>query len=93
MSPDIDAVTAADRAIEEVQAGSYFKELSVERFEIAYYWTTVRGMLADIRDRWKNDVIIEPSVIQNAYELFKKLRGHKKVRLVLQMKLTKYEKL
>jgi hypothetical protein len=93
MSLDIDAEVAADRAIEEVLSEGYFKELTVERFEIAYYWDTVRGMIAEIRNRWKDDAIIEENIIQRAYELFKKRRGHKKVRMVLEMKLVKYEKL
>jgi hypothetical protein len=93
MSPDFDAVTAADRAIEETVSEGYFRELTAERFEIAYYWDTVRGMMADIRKRWKDDVIIDERVIQRAYELFRKHRGRKKVRMVLEMKLVKYEKL
>jgi hypothetical protein len=92
MSPDIDAEIAADHAIEEVLLEGYYKELAVERFEIAYYWPTVRGMLAYQRDRWKDDVIIDESVIRRAYELFRKRRGQKKVRLLFQMKLSKYEK-
>jgi hypothetical protein len=92
MSPDIDAEIAADRAIEEMLNQGHYKELAVQRFEIAYYWDSVRGMIADMRNRWKDDVIIEESVSQRAYELFRSHRGHKKVRFMLQMKLVKYEK-
>jgi hypothetical protein len=91
-SPDLDTEIAADRAIEKVVKEGYFRELSVDRFEVAYCWDTVRGMMADIRDRWKDDVIIEESIVRRAHELFRKHRGHKKVRFLIQMRLTKYEK-
>ncbi len=92
MSPDIDSEKAADQAIRSVLSEGFYQDLTVERFEIAYYWATVRGMMADMRNRWKGDVIIEESVVQRAYELFRKHRGPKKVKFVLQMKLSKYEK-
>lgn len=92
MRPDIDTEVAADRAIKIVLSEGFYQDLTVERFEIAYYWDTVRGMMVDMRNRWKDDVIIEESVIRRAYELFRKHRGHKKVRFMLQMQLSKYEK-
>jgi hypothetical protein len=49
-------------------------------------------MMADMRNRWKDDVIIEGNVSQRAFELFRSHHGHKKVRMLLQMKLVKYEK-
>jgi len=92
MSPDIDNEIAADQAINIMLSEGFYQDLSVDRFEIAYYWDTVRGMMADMRNRWKGDVIIEESVIRRAYELFRKHRGRKKVRFMLQEKLSKYEK-
>ena len=92
MSPEIDAEIAADRAIEVALSEGFFKELAVERFEISYYWDTVKGMMAEMRNSWKDDVIIKESIIQRAYELFRKHRGYKKVRLQLQMKLAKHAK-
>lgn len=92
MSLDIDQEIAADRAVKEVLSEGRYKEIGAERFEIAYYSDTVRGMLADLRNRWKDDDIIDESVTKRAYEIFKKHRGHKCVRLLLQMKLSKYEK-
>jgi hypothetical protein len=92
MSLDIDSEIAADRAIQEILSEGMYKEIGAERFEIAYYWDTVRGMLADLRNRWKDDATIDESVTKRAYEIFRKHRGHKRVRLQLQMKLSKYEK-
>jgi hypothetical protein len=49
MSPGIEHDIAADHAIEEVVNKEIYKELMVEQFQLAYYWKTVRGMVADIR--------------------------------------------
>jgi hypothetical protein len=92
MSPEIDLEIAADQAIEKVLEDGCYKELAAERFDIAYYWNTVKGMMADIRNRWIEDVIIEESVIQRAYTLFGRYRSHNKVRLLIQMRLASYEK-
>ncbi len=92
MSPDIEDDVAVDHAVESVIKEGIFKELSTEYFELTYYWKTVRGMMADYRERWKNDVIIEENVIRRAYDLLKKHRSHARVRLLIHMKLAKYEK-
>jgi hypothetical protein len=92
MSPGIKHDIAADKAIQEVVNKKIFKELQVERFELAYYWKTVKGMVADIRKRWQDDIILDENVFQHAYKLFRKHRPNAKVRLLLQMKLAKYEK-
>ncbi len=92
MSPDLEHEIAAQRAIETVVNAGLFDGLSVERFELAYYWASVRGMMAEIRARWLDDVIIDDRVIHRAYELFGAHRRQKKVRLLFQMHLAKYEK-
>ena len=92
MSPDLVHEVAAERAIEKVVNAGLYAGLSVERFELAYYWSTVRGMMAEMRARWQDDVIIDDRVIHRAYELFGSHRGHKKVRLLFQMHLAKYQK-
>jgi len=93
MSPDIEDDIAVDHAVENVKKEGIFKELATEYFELTYYWKTVKGMMADYRERWKDDVIIEDKVIRRAYELFRKHRPHAKVRLLIHMKLAKSEKI
>lgn len=93
MSPDIEDDIAADHAIESVIKEGIYKGLSTECFELTYYWKTVKGMMADYRERWKNDVIIEENVVRRGYELFRKHRPHSKVRLLMHMKLAKFEKI
>jgi hypothetical protein len=83
---------AADQAIEYVVNDNSYKELSTEKFQVAYYWKTVRGMVADIRKRWKDDVRLDENIVRHAYELFRKHRHGAQVRLLMNMKLTKYEK-
>jgi hypothetical protein len=92
MSPDLVHELAADHAIDSVVKEGLYDKLWMEQFELAYYWKHVRGMLAEMRARWMDDVIIDDRVIQRAYELFGRHRGHKKVRLLFRMQLTKYEK-
>jgi hypothetical protein len=92
MSPDVEDDIAVDHAIESVIKEGIYKELSQESFELTYYWKTVKGMMADYRERWKDDVIIDDKVIRGAYELFRKHRPHARVRLLIHMKLAKYEK-
>jgi hypothetical protein len=92
LSPGIEHDVAADHAIKEVVNQKIFNELMVEQFQLAYYWKTVRGMVADIRERWKDDVILAENVIQHAYKLFRRHRPNAQVRFQLQMKLVKYEK-
>ena len=90
MSLGLEHDIAADHAIREVINKEIFKELMGEQFQLAYYWKTIRGMVADMRERWKDDVILDKNVIQYAYELFRKHRPGAQVRLLLQMKLVKY---
>jgi hypothetical protein len=91
MSPGVEHDIAADHAIEEIVSDEIFKELIAEQFQLAYYWKTVIVMVADIRERWKDDVILEENVIQRAYKLFRRHRSGTQVRILLQVKLTKYE--
>jgi hypothetical protein len=92
MSPDLVHELAADHAIDSVVKEGLYDKLWMEQFELAYYWKNVRGMLAEMRARWMDDVIIDDRVIQRAYELFGRHGGQKKVRLLFRMQLTKYEK-
>ena len=92
MSPDIDDEIAAENAINIVVKDGLYEELFVERFELAYYWKTVKGMIAELHARWKDDIIIDEMVIRRAYEMFGRHRTDKKVRLLLQMRLAKFGK-
>ncbi len=91
-SPGLEVEIASDSAIDSVLSEGIYKLISDDRFDDAYYWQTVRGMLADFREYWKEDLIITDSTIQTAYKLFRKLRKHKQVRLRCPMKLVSYLK-
>ena len=92
MSPDIGDDIASDNAIEQVVKEGFFKELSKENFELTYYWKTVKGMMADYRERWKGFALIDDKVVRRAYEQFRKHRPHAKVRMFIHMRLVKYER-
>jgi hypothetical protein len=93
LRPERDSDIAADRAIESVLMDQIYKELMLEYFDFTYYWKTIKDMKADLEEYWKDDVIVPPEVFQQARMLFKKRHPQTKIRVGVQMKLGKYEKL
>ena len=93
LSPDIDKDIAADRAIETVLSDRIYKESYVEYFDFTYYWKTIKGMENDLEEYWKDDVVVPEGVLLHARMLFKKRRPQTQIRVGVQMKLGKYEKL
>jgi hypothetical protein len=92
MSPDIGLDIAADKAIESVHRERLYKELFTECFDFVYYWQTIKDMEEDFKEFWKDDVNVPDEVLQQASILFKKQRPQPQIRVVVQMKLSKYEK-
>lgn len=92
-SPDIELDIAADHAIESILIEQIFIESSKEYFDFAYYWKTINEMEEDLEEFWKDDVILPEAVIQQAHKLINKQRPQTQIRVGLQMKLGKYEKL
>jgi hypothetical protein len=92
MSPDRDLDIAADRAIESVLSEHLYRESSVDYFDFAYYWKTIKGMMDDLDEYWKGDVIVSEQLIQQARMLFNKKRPQTRLRVGVQMKLGKYIK-
>ncbi|OGN92812.1 MAG: hypothetical protein A2Y88_11170 [Chloroflexi bacterium RBG_13_48_10] len=92
MSPDRDLDIAADRAIESVLSEHLYCELSVDYFDFAYYWKTIKGMKDDLDEYWKGDVIVSDQLIQQARILFNQKRPQTQLRVGVQMKLGKYIK-
>jgi hypothetical protein len=93
MSPDLELDKAADQAIESVVKDRIYKEHDKEYFDFAYYWKTIKDMQDDLEEFWKDDVILPQGVIQQAGLLFSKQRLQTRIRIGVQMKLGKYEKL
>ncbi len=92
MSPDLPLDIAANRAIDTVIDEQVYKETFREYFDFAFYWRTIRGMKADIKERWKDEVIISEEVWSRAAALVKRRRGGTKIRMAMRMKLGIYEK-
>ncbi len=92
-SPDIELDIAADNAIESILIGRIFIESSKEYFDFAYYWKTIHDLEDDLEEFWKDDVILPEAVILQAHKLINKQRPQTQIRVGLQMKLGKYEKL
>jgi hypothetical protein len=92
-SPDIELDIAADKAIESILIERIFIESSQDFFDFAYYWKTIKDMEEDLEEFWKDDVILPEAVTQRAHKLMNKRRSQTQIRVGLQMKLGKYEKL
>jgi hypothetical protein len=92
MSPDRDLDIAADRAIESVVSEHLYRQSSVDYFDFAYYWKTIKGMMDDLDEYWKGDVIVSEQLIQQARMLFNQKRPQTRLRVGVQMKLGKYIK-
>jgi hypothetical protein len=84
---------AADKAFEFGIHEEKFKELKLEYFQEAYYWNSMKSMVADVESRWKEDVILPEDVLRQAFLLYKKHQAHARVRLWVRMKMVLYGKL
>jgi hypothetical protein len=93
LSPDLKLDIAADRAIESVLGDGLYQESFTERFDFAYYWKTLNDIEEDLQEFWKDDVNVPDGVLQQACILFKKRRPQTRIRVGVQMKLSKYIKL
>jgi len=93
MSPGMEHDDAADHAIEIAIHEGMFAEVLSERFQVAYYWKDVRGMVADIHERWMDDVVYDENLIQHAYHQFRKHRPGARVRILIDMKLARHAKI
>jgi len=93
MTPGWEHDNAADHAIEILGFSGIVKEVKTVQFQVAYYWKNVRGMIADIHERWMDDVIYDEILFKHAYHLFRRHQPLAQVRLIMSMKLVKYKKL
>jgi hypothetical protein len=84
---------AAEIAISTIMQEGIIRELKLEYFDQNYYWNSVKGMLADVDERWKDDMVIPEVVLRRATILYKKHHGHARLRLRFHTKLVVYEKL
>ena len=83
---------AADQAISTVVGEGIIKELKMETFDSIYYWNTLKGMVADVDERWKDDMAIPETVLHQASVLYKKSHYRARQRIRFRMKLAVYEK-
>ena len=68
MNPDLELDIAADKAIERMLIDNLFTEVSKEYFDFPYFWKTIKDLLEDLQDYWKDDVNVSDAVIQQARE-------------------------
>jgi hypothetical protein len=83
---------AADQAISAVAGEGIIKQLKMETFDSIYYWKTLKGMVADVEERWKEDIAIPEIVLHQASILYKKSHYRARPRIRFRMKLAVYEK-
>jgi hypothetical protein len=92
LSPGMQKDIAADQAIESVIKEQIFIESTVEKFNRAYYWKTIKGMKADLEENWKDEVVIPEDVWNCAKTIVKKRFPRTQIRVGVRMKMGLYVK-
>ncbi len=93
MSLDWEFDVAPDKAIERVLEEGIFVQTMLETFGYAFYWRTFHGMVVDLDENWKGDLVVPDDVLKNARKIYLANRPKSHLRLPLKMKLGGYEKI
>lgn len=83
---------ASDRAMETVENEGVIRRIKSDTFDIFYYWSSYRGLMAELSGRWKEDVVLTDEVRDRAQMLYRKHHRRAKLRLRIQSRLVVYEK-
>ncbi len=92
MSLDWEFDVAPDKAIDQVLKTGSFSQAILETFEYAFYWRTFHGMVVDLEENWKGDLVMPDDVLKKARKIFLADRLHSRLRLPLKMVLALYIK-
>jgi hypothetical protein len=84
---------AADNAISSMTGQGFFKEVKFGYFDNYYYWASIKEMLDDIHEYWKEDLVVPEEVLKQASRYYQEQGGKARLRLRLRTKLVAYEKL
>ncbi len=84
---------APDKAIEQVLNAGIFGQNLLETFDYAYYWTTFHGMVVDLEENWKGDLVVPEDVLNKARKIYLDHRPKSRMRLPMKMKLGVYKKI
>ncbi len=87
MSLDWEFDVAPDKAVEQVLNEGIFVQNILETFDYAFYWRTYHGMVVDLAENWKGDLVVPDDVFKNARMIYLDKRPKSRMRLPLKMKL------
>ncbi len=92
MSLDRENEVAANRALDEVVQAGTFKIKERDLFDFAYYWDSVDGAIAYVRDEWEDSAQIPEKLVKRACSLPASPQMQNRVRIQLRLQLTSLEK-
>jgi hypothetical protein len=64
-----DVDVACDKAVEEAVRRGWFEVENQDAFEYAYYWDSVEGMAAFLKENWKESARVPGSLLAEARRL------------------------
>jgi hypothetical protein len=83
---------AAETAVNTLLGEGLIKMVSSEYFHTFSYWNSLKAMLADLNDAYKEDYILPEAVLKQAVILYKKIRPRPRLRFRVRSKLVVYKK-
>ncbi len=92
MSLDWEFDVAPDKAVEQVLEEGIYHQTLLETFDYAFYWETFHGMVVDLEENWKGDLVVPEEVLKKGREIYLAHRPKVRMRLPMKMKLGVYAK-
>lgn len=85
-----DVDIACDRAVREVVRRGWFEVENKGSFEYTYYWDSVDGMNAFLKENWKESARVPGSLLAKARQLERAAGGQVQVRVRRSMLIASY---
>ena len=83
---------ACDKAIRETLRRGWFEEENEGSFEYTYYWDSVDGMAAYLKENWKKSARVPGSLLAKARRLEQAAGGPVQVRVRRSLSIVSYRK-
>lgn len=92
-SPSLADDRAADRALRVIERRGLLRRSQRAVFSLAYVWDSLEEMQAYVAERWEGCAVLPHAVIERAARLSQAGAEPARVRIVLRMVISAYEKL
>ena len=84
---------AANAAMDALAASGQFQQEQQELFPLFYYWDTPKEMREYIDEQWDDVIRIDEDVWREIASMWARASGDARVRLRMQMRITRFRKL